>query len=193
MTRRACWTILGVLFFSLIVLSHAARANVIYDNAASITNFNGLTYPVTVGSNSNRALAVFVHLATNGDTPPTISSVTYAGVALTQIVHKVNGTDGTTFGDLWALPAGTQPATGTNYVVITLSGPVTPDQTIHSGAISAYNVDQSTTFTSTGSNDGASASATLTLSSSGANDLLIDSLCNQGSITQHAADSAMDG
>ena len=169
------WLMLGGSFKA------AAASTATFDSYGYDRSFV-TSYPLTVGSQSNRALAVFVNIGTEGDTSPTVSGVTYAGVALTQIVHKV-GTDGHSIGDLWALPAGTQPASGTNNVVITLSGPLGYDQSLRSGAISAYNVDQTTTFTSTGSNAGKSASATLALASSGANDLVIDSACNGTGLT----------
>lgn len=172
----------------IVLYSSPSIAAVTYDASASITYINGITYPVTVGSNSNRALAVFVHNAIlSGNTPQTVASVTYAGVALTKITSINNTGAGavTSDSELWALPAGTQPASGTNNVVITLSGAIdeSNEATLLSGAIAAYNVDQTTTFTSTSTNGGSGTSAAVTLPSSGANDLVIDSVCTGSGIS----------
>lgn len=88
-----------------------------------------LTFSVTVGANSNRALLV----ATNGElsAPPiTITGVTYAGSALTNV-----GAGSTTI--IWRRTA---PSTGANNVVLTFSG----YGRAWNSTLSAYDVDQTT-------------------------------------------------
>ena len=146
MARRACWTILGVLFFSVIVFPHAARANVVYDNSREHHQFQRPDLPRYGRLQQQPGARRLRHFATLGDTPPTVSSVTYAGVALTQIVHQIESG----WKNLWRPlgPARGHPARDRHELCrhhAERSGE--PGQTIHSGAISAYNVDQSTTFT----------------------------------------------
>ena len=168
----------------------AAASTATFDNYAS-SDSTVLTYPVTVGSHSNRALAVFVHISNNdyaGFDVPAVNSVTYAGVPLTRIVHQVH-TDGGTIGELWALPAEpsprpariTSPSRSTISCQRTFAAAV-PLLSI-AGRSPPIDVDQTTTFTSTAGNVGTSTAATLTLPSSGANDLVVDSICNGTSIT----------
>lgn len=139
-----------------------------------------LTYSLTVGSNSNRALGVFVTVAgSSGAQQPQISSVTYAGVSLSQKAHA-NGNGGNFYTDLWTLPDGTQPTTGTNNVVITLASAlnVSSEASMESGAFSVYNVSQSQTWTTVASSTGNSTTASLTLGSSGSSDLVVAEVCN---------------
>lgn len=139
-----------------------------------------MTYPLTVGAGANRALAVFV-VGANGygtASAPNISSITYAGVPLTQVTHHFlygGSIYGGTYMDLWALPAGTQPATGTNNVVVTF--PAGSSISYHSAAYSATGVDQTTTFRSYGANDGVGVTATLIMPTSNPQDLVVDMVC----------------
>src|ERR1019366_4250702 len=107
----------------------------------------------------------------------------YAGVSLTRSIgHK--SADGDTYMDLWALPAGTQPATGANNVVVTFSGASCTgggSWSVHSGVFSAKGVNQNTTFTSTAVNDDGNVlgtTASVTLPSSGTHDLVVDFVCS---------------
>ncbi|MGE4133574.1 MAG: hypothetical protein AB7F86_18200, partial [Bdellovibrionales bacterium] len=161
---------LGLLLSCRIL--HAVAA---LDATAGVSGVSEISMPLTVASNSNRQLAVFVYVGNIcGVSTPATTSVTYAGVALTLITSATNGSCTGNRVELWAMPAGTQPSTGTNNVIVTLASPVTGyTDNLRVGAVSAYNVHQTTTFTSTVTNSGNSATASATLSSSGANDLVI--------------------
>jgi hypothetical protein len=173
-----------VLF--MMVLPTTGRAQVTYDNAASSNCgvCSSVTYSLTVGSGSNRALAVWVFLSRNGNYPsyPYVTSITYAGVALIPIATR-SGTN-LLYGraELWALPAGTQPTSGTNNVVVTLNSTANMNS-MHSGALSAAGVDQTHTFTSiqTDSIENTS-TGYMTLPLSGANDLVFDGVCAGSSV-----------
>ena len=144
-----------------------------------------LTYAHTTGVGSNRAIAVFVLIGCSGtDVSPSISSVTYAGVSLsnTSLPNVTAGSGPPRRGMVWSLPAGTQPTSGANNVVITLSGslitacPVNNPR-VMSGTVTASGVDQTTTFTGSGGSSGSGTTASTTLTS-GANDLVAHSGCS---------------
>jgi hypothetical protein len=143
---------------------------------------------LTVGSGANRALAVVVFLDGNvGSGTLSVKSVTYAGVSLNRIYYHSPSFYMGTRVELWSLPAGTQPTSGTNNVVVnwTDSGLVTP-QNVHSGAFSATGVDQKVPFSSFFATDGASnvtTSANVSLPYSGANDLPFSMVCNGSGVT----------
>lgn len=155
------------------------------------TSGTTLTYSLTVGNNANRQLAVFAFVGCNsGETSPTVSSVTYAGVALNQTVATSTGSNASR-GYLYTLPARIQPTVGTNNVVVTLSSSLVTcgglTDSLTSGAISAYNVDQTNPYASTplvnSWNGTIGTSATLTGFTSGANDLGIESVCAGSTLT----------
>jgi len=170
----------------LMVLPGQARAQVTYDNSASsnCTVCSSLTYSLTVGSGSNRAMAVWVLLSVTFPSTqyPYVTGITYAGVSLIPIATRAFTDIGIGRAELWALPAGTQPTTGANNVVVTLSGTGTMDS-MHSGAISVAGVDQTQTFTSVQTNSIKDTySAYMTLPLSGANDLVFDGVCGAASV-----------
>jgi hypothetical protein len=149
-----------------------------------------LTYAVTVGTGANRALAVFTELGCNSTSATTsISGITYAGVALVQnfgtAVTPASCSATCLRVDLWNLPPGTQPTSGTNNVVVTKAASqcsgATP-QSLQSGAFAVAGVDQTTVYTATKDAFGNSTSASVTLSASGANDLVVFSACNGTSV-----------
>jgi hypothetical protein len=116
---------------------------------------------------------------------PTVSSVTYAGVSL-NLVTSATWSSGINI-YLYSLPPGTQPASGTNNVVVTLNWALNTGNggggtsgSVHSGAISAYNVDPATTFTSYNAvvSSTQTTSATITIGSSNANDLSFAAGCS---------------
>jgi|SRR6185369_884982 len=134
-------------------------------------------------TNANRGMVVNVCVgATTGLTAPLVSTVTYNSVSLSQTVHKAVGAP-QYYCDLWQLPNGTQPATGSNTVVVTLAGALPSIfSSVLVTAITAYNVNQTTALSVTGSNNGVGTSTTLTLGASGANDLVFAESCNGDSI-----------
>jgi hypothetical protein len=164
-------------------LKAAAASTVAFDNSAQAQSHFSFTYPLTVGSGLNRALAVFVNVGGNCTDTQSVYSVTYAGVALEQVVSQANATCSGAFVELWSLPVGTMPISGTNNVVVTIGDAFTGNMFAHTGAISASGVSQSQIFTSTVGNSGNGTAVTATLPSSGANDLVISGICNGNSVT----------
>src|SRR5258708_642902 len=174
-----------VLF--LMTLPATVRAQVTYDNSAYGQDCGGgcttsLTYSLTVGAGSNRALAVWVFISTTGFlAAPEVSSITYAGVSLIPIKISKSNVIGVRL-ELWALPAGTQPTTGTNNVVVTLNN-IGQMNSMHSGAISVAGVDQTQTFASLQSSIGSvQTSVSMTIPYTGANDLVFDAVCAGASV-----------
>lgn len=114
---------------------------------------------------------------------PAISTVTYAGVSMSQkMIQDANY-------DLyiWTLPNGTQPTTGTNNFIVILASAM-PSGVISCGGISFTGVDQTTTWSmsscpgaGTGAS-GTSATASCTAGASGASDMVVVAECNGTSI-----------
>jgi hypothetical protein len=129
----------------LMTLPATARAAVTYDNSAGTNCTPGactsITYSLTVGSGSNRALIVWVFISGSGNyaAAPAVTAVTYAGVSLVQI-SVINTTNYEAHSELWALPAGTQPTSGANNVVVTLDNQLQINS-VHTGAMSVAGVD----------------------------------------------------
>lgn len=188
MTRIYAWILLAIFVPSL---SLAAVAIDTSNNFAcgvatgdsACTSVGSLTYALTVGTGSNRALAVFVFSL--ADAGARVNLVTYANVNLIRITsQRLRDGVNDVFGEMWALPPGTQPTSGTNNVVITMDS---NSNQIFSGAIAVTGVDQTTTFSSYSGNDngpvGLTSSLSTTLSSSGANDLIIEAACTGGNFS----------
>jgi hypothetical protein len=131
-------------------------------------------------------MAVSVLVGCSGAvTAPTVSSVTYNGVSLSQTEHVSPATS--RLGDVWQLPAGTQPATGANNVVVTFSGSIftacVSSFRISIVAWTASGVDQTTNYTDTNTNSGTGTSGTLTMTGSGASDAGFHHTCQGDNIT----------
>lgn len=175
---------LALLVLLLLVVARGAAAQATFDAAANAASASSpLTLAHTTGSGSNRAMVVFVAVGCNsGSTAPLTSTVTYATTQnLTQIKHQA-GSGAHFYVDLWALPAGTPPTTGTNNVVATLASSLNiacgSQARMSVGVITAAGVDQTTTFTdSNGAAAGSGTTASMTLSSSGGTDLGVDMAC----------------
>lgn len=149
--------------------------------AAPCTSGTTLTFAHTANANSNRALAVSITIGCDtADTPPTVSTVTYNSVGLSS-VESAAGTGSRVY--LYALAAGTQPATGANNVVVTLASNISTctvagaNARVNAIAFSAYNVNQTTTFTDTNIATGNSTTPALTLTGSGAYDAGFHAAC----------------
>lgn len=183
------------LVLAVLLAAVPCQAQVTYDNSTSATDTclsqacGGTTQTVsfTVGSGTNRQIAVWASIGCNsGFTAATVSTVTYAGVGLSQTVHRSPAAS--RYVDLWTLAAGTEPTSGTNNIVITYSSSTscsggTEDGQRKMGAISVAGVDQTTTYTATNGNDGTGTSASVTLSSSGASDLVVHSTCGGSTLS----------
>jgi hypothetical protein len=171
------------LILSIMTFSTSAQAQVTYDNSAYAncgSACSSLTYSLTVGSGSNRALAVWVFISLNGiHQAVPVTSITYAGVTLTPVA-VFEGQDIDVRGELWALPAGTLPTTGSNNVIVTLSSSALVNS-VHTGAISVAGVDQTQTFTSINTNYSAGIqTAFIDIPYTGSNDLVFNAMCTGG-------------
>lgn len=140
-----------------------------------------LTFSHTTGSGSNRGLAVGCTVSGGGgDVEPNISTVTYAGVSLSQLAKRDDNYD--TY--IWTLPNGTQPATGANNVVVTTASAISGSSPIITCvAISASGVNQTTAWdVSDCTGAGTSTTASCTLSANAASGMLVVFACNGTSI-----------
>jgi len=129
---------------------------------ASGSNTSSLTFSLTIPTGSSRFLLVSVQLGTSCSLgSPDITSVTYDGVALTQITSIVGTPCGpsTTRSDQWELVA---PATGTHDIVVELSANA---QTVHSGAMAFTGIDQLAPVRGSASASGAGTSSSVTVAS----------------------------
>jgi hypothetical protein len=149
-------------FYGPYSLVAAASIPAYFDNATDGGN-NGasttsLTYPYTVGTNSNRLMLVSL---VGDNTVDDISSVTYAGVPMT-LITKVH-TPGDRWHYLYYLMA---PAAGTNNVVVRAASP----HYLISEATSWYNVSQSgpVTYSSNTASSGVLLTTSLPASSNNA-------------------------
>jgi hypothetical protein len=186
-----------LLIITLLLAAPACLADTVtYDNAASgscIVNgcdssgSTALTVNITVGSNSNRSMSVTVTVsATSATNVPNVSTVTCSGQSLTSLIKK-QPTASKYFKEIWILPAGVQPSTGSTSCTATLASalPSSASARLLVEVLSVYNVSQTTAATvasSPASNSGTSCSgagcATNTLGASDANGLTFGSFCS---------------
>lgn len=158
-----------------VVIDTAAQANwnstlaitqdAVSNGATSSLGASSLTVAHTVGTGANAIL--IVEYSTRGTTSPT--SITYNGVALTQLSAISNGTVVTS--EIWYLKA---PTTGTHNIVVTLATP--HEFTI--GATSFFNVNLTTTFGTPTTGTGTSTSPSIAVASATGN-LVIDTIATR--------------
>jgi len=174
-------------------LASNGAAGITYDNSADGGNNGGsttsLTYPYTVGSGSNRLLVVNLIGDTSTDD---ISSVTYAGVAMT-LLGKVQG-PANNWQYLYYL---VNPPSGSNSIVVKAISP----HYLISQAASWYNVNQAAQPDAFTTNTAAVASTSITTSlttvATGA--LVVQGLWSYGHLAAGAGatpiltDTAFDG
>lgn len=168
-----------------------------YTSSGNKTTTSSYSFNYTVPALSNRALIVAIGSRDATSAPNTVvSSVTYGGVALTQVNTQANGGGGATAvrSDLWIL---TNPTVGTASVAITLAGTV--NQSI-AAAMTFGNIDQSTSqdAASTGSNaNAANATGSITTVTNGA--AVLSCICHNnntglaGSSSQYEVAEIGDG
>ena len=129
----------------------------------NVTQGGGLTFSHTVGTGAHRYIIVQVNLGPN---TVSVQSITYAGVGLTRLardnsVHTV---------EFWGLA---EPASGTNNVVITLTGAAGSAQ-----AAMSFQATGTIGVVGTGSANGNSTTAALTMTTGQQNDLLVGGVVN---------------
>jgi hypothetical protein len=147
-----------------------------------------LTYAITVGSGSNRQLGVYVWVTCGGGNPArSVSGVTYAGTTLTQIDSFNPRAD--LRGYLFDWPTASQPTSGTNNIVVTLSGALVAGAcagtaSLLSNALAVTGNHQSTTFSSFNHNSAASGTAlSVTISTSNGGDFGFQTGCSGSGLT----------
>lgn len=141
----------------------------------SITS-NTADVPGTVGSNSNRFLWACVAYRETGIT---ITGVTWQGVAMTQIgtAQAIGGGEITQ----WGLIA---PATGNGALVATFTG---GSATMCMGAVSVYNVNQSSATQNSGQDSGTGTSASSTVTSASGNMVIVGHINDNATSTTISA------
>jgi len=125
---------------------------------AHIASGTTITSSITVGANANRVLVVFVDSSTQN-----ISSVTYGGVAMTQIDSQVLFGSGSNYrGASYILVA---PATGANNLVVTFAGSSSDANALW---FSLYNAAQTSQPEAHNSDKGSSSNLNVTTIANGA-------------------------
>ncbi|TYO97131.1 putative CxxxxCH...CXXCH cytochrome family protein [Geothermobacter ehrlichii] len=127
-----------------------------------------MTWQHTIGGGTDRLLLVGVAFDDrNGET---VTSVTYNGIALTQLRADNTATSNART-ELWYLKDASLPAAGTYDVVVTLS--TASGKPLYGGALTYSGVDQTATFTSHNGASGNADPATVDITSQ-AGDLVVD-------------------
>jgi hypothetical protein len=135
--------------------------------ATSTVGSNTLTFSHTVGSGSNTIL--IVEIADRNASA--VSSVTYGGVALTQLASE-QGVASTTQVDIWYLKS---PTAGTANVVVTLGA----SHEFVAGATSFFGVDLTTPFGTPVVAQGSTGSPSATISSA-TGEVILDAVSSKG-------------
>ncbi|HEX8618784.1 MAG TPA: C25 family cysteine peptidase [Thermoanaerobaculia bacterium] len=127
------------------------------DTLTSVANTTTLAHTVAVST--NRILLVAVHMNIRNATGTTVTSISYAGQAMT-LLDAITDGGAETRTELWYL---LNPATGANNVVTTAGG-ITPGQSVQTlvSATSFSGVDQIAPGTATATGTGNPASVTVT-------------------------------
>ena len=157
-------------FFSFAPLTYAAIAR--DTNAAFVLNPASGTVSYTT-SGSNRYLVVGVLIQNN----QTVTGVTYAGVAMTQLTSQVAGDVST--GETDYLFGLANPAIGTNNIVVTFSGTGTNGV----GAVSYTGTQQTTAVEASGSNQNTGSASTQAVTTITDNDWLVGFARSGGNTT----------
>ncbi len=160
----------------------AINRNVTYNpNVPSITKDNqteksvdqgsSLSLSHTIGIESNMILVAFVTLK-NGTYNRTVSSITYNGIAMTQLGYGAS-TNGYSKAYIYYMVA---PPSGTNTLSVTLSGTAI----LKLSAVTWYNVNQTTPFGTYGTDSSTGGSSSSITVSSAIDELVIDNYVSAG-------------
>lgn len=169
----------------------APPTTVTYDNSSNgtpcLTTCTSTTYDttVTVGSGSNRqAIAVPIVGCSGIQSAPTIVSVvdTTDSITLTAVSPSyTNSPSAARSVTPYMFPAGSVPSTGSVTFRATLSGApnsgCNANATVYFPVVTMANVNQTTALTTSQGNAQTSTTSTVTLGSSGANDLVVQFVC----------------
>ena len=146
--------------------AYAASGSIVLDNVqstsatAALSPFSVTLSSFTVGGGTNKVLIVGVESSTG-----TVSGITYGGVALTQIVSKLN----TVNTEFWILK---NPTSGSADVVVTMSG----SSTVIVGAYSFFGVDQTNSIPTTVTNSDIANNPSITIINNNAFSWVLDSV-----------------
>lgn len=167
---------------------YSGGGSVSYDNAtgnsctvATCTTTTNIHDTLTISHTitSANSLAAYVCVSgSSGTVQPHVSSATWAG---SQSLSQVLAGTGNYYCDIWALPAGTSPTTGTQNLVIVLANSIAGGSDIFMGvAISMAGVNGSQVYrtSSPTQNNGSGASASVTLGASVSGDLAVAAVCS---------------
>jgi hypothetical protein len=146
--------------------------------SSSNTGTGTLSYSVTIVSATNGAVFVGVGLGDAPGSGSTVTGVTFAGNAMTNVTKQVS--DSNTLGEasLWSIVNTT--LTGIQTIVVTRNGTPNASDTLESGAISFTGVDQTTPAGTPVKTSGTGTSSTINVTDSVSGDMCVDVTC-QGS------------
>jgi len=182
LTRLLCFTF-GVSLALVPLAPLPAQAAIAFDAASNSAHQTTSSYSWshTVAANAN-FIACGVGINDAG-TAPTVTSITYASVAMT----KASGTEGTGSGLRTVIYYLVAPATGSNTVAVTLSG--APTSGSATGCWSFSGVDQSSPLDIQNTAGGNSTSCSVTLTGTATGSYYVQTAANPGS-TFTVGDSA---
>jgi hypothetical protein len=149
-------------------------SSITYDAASSANIASGTTLSWNHTTTSQQNKIMIVSVATNVfGAPPTVSSITYNGVALTKVPNAQTNCPAKCREELWYL---LNPASGTHAITVTTSasGPV------NAGAATYYNVDQTNPLGTAVTAAGTSSTPAITVSGTTTNQLIVDCLADTG-------------
>ena len=147
-----------------------------FDVAANGTNGAGnntatsLSWSHTTGSGTNRFLIVTIHYTVIATSMPSVSGITYNGVAMTHFATVLSGSTSTDRGvELWYLA---NPASGSNTVAATLSA-----SGIYWSGVSTTWSNATPSFGTAGTSASGSGTTGTVTEAESANDLFYGALC----------------
>ncbi len=149
------------------------NGTVVFDNSTEASSTGGsLSFSHTFGGGDNPLLVVGV-AHRNGNNGSEVSSITFDGTSLTQLI-AVEETGHKGYSEIWYLPPGSNPGAATTAnVVITIGG---SPEGMYGVAANFSNANQTTPFGTPVSNSGQSGSPSTSVSSVGDIDMVFDML-----------------
>ncbi len=175
----ACLLVLlaaGTLLNAQVVLTDTTTSGGIRPNTAGAST---LTIAHTAANVANRLAVVGVSMNITNNTGATVTGITYAGVAMTQLGSH-NDAGNTERVEIWSLVA---PATGAQNVIVTVNLPLAARVGVTAGVMTFDGVDQTVPLTAMVSNDGAAGTFSQLDIPSGTNQIVFDTLAITGADT----------
>ncbi|MFP5246176.1 MAG: hypothetical protein ACLGH0_05735, partial [Thermoanaerobaculia bacterium] len=172
-----------LLLFALVLAATPLAAQVTFDAQSDITDVltsvnNTTTLAHTTAVATNRILLVASHLNLRNATGTTVTSITYGGQPLT-LLDAITDAAPDTRTEVWYL---LNPPTGANNVILTAGG-ITPGQNVES-VLSATTFNGVTQLAPpSNTNSGQNDPATVALTGTTTNDLVVDFISARESVT----------